>query len=169
MLEFLNKMSWNRIETEKSFVPTEKILRYIVSDLISSSEYNKELDDRLIELSHQKPSAVLDYEIIAPSKTEGQFDICVNDNGRITPIFTIGFGENSIFYVNKFTQTDKMIYKAKLLTDFKSREELLDTVRDFVMTPPTENEIIDISREALEKKMNERKLVEPVSFINFKK
>lgn len=168
-MEFLYRTSWNRIETKKSFIPTSELLKYTVESLIRTAEYNEGLPEQLLELSHQKPNSEVEFKVTIPEKTDGVFDVSVDDYGRITPIFTIGFGTTSIFYVNKFTQTDKMIYKAKLRTEIISEEDLLNVVRDFIMTPPTECEIIDISRETLLRKMNDRKQVQPISFDSFKK
>lgn len=169
MLEFIYRSSWNRIEEKKSFVPTSDILKYTVESLIRTAEYNVGLPERLLELAHQKPKSEVEFKVTTPEKIDGVFNVSVDDDGRITPIFTIGFGTTSVFYVNKFTQTDKMIYKSKLRTEITSAESLLNVVRDFIMLEPTKNEVVDISREALERKMNERKMASPVSFDSFKR
>lgn len=169
MLEFLNISSRYKIEKRNDFVSTPELLEYSITSLIRTAEYNNGLFERLLELAHQKPTAEVEFKVVAPEKTDGVFNVSVVEEGRVTPIFTIGFGTTSVFYVNKFTETDRMIYKAKLHGDIKSNEDLVETIKDFIMTTPTQNEVVDISREALERKMNARKEHQPADFESFKR
>ena len=78
---------------------------------------------------------------------------------------TIGIGEQgSLFYFDKVTlnSQDKWIYKSKPLDQITSKAELVTVVRDFIQSEPAEAEIIDVSKEALNEKMNARKNVEIV-------
>lgn len=167
MLEYLNINSWARIEKNKIFMPTSKLLQEISESMLRTIDFNPELGSRLLYLSHQKPTSEVKFEAIQSSKAHDCIDFAVNDNGALTPIFTLGVGETSVFFVNTFTQTDRMVYKAKPKGEVTSLDGFIKTIENFIMTDPKDGEITDISREALEKRMNERKVGPTADFSGF--
>lgn len=144
------------LKKEKNFVPTPDDLEEIAWKIAetANSPYDAGIRNGLLDLCHIFPYGTQKFRVVTPGRFVGGVDLVTDSNGEAKAAFSLGTGEASVNFVNFLCFPDKMIHKSKPLTGIMNREDLEKTIDDFIRLEPTEGEIIDISKEAVLRKMD---------------
>lgn len=96
-----------------------------------------------------------------PENSNGNFHIkksslgtdLVTEDGHVA--FTLGAGENALYFIKMDFEKGKMIYKSTPLSKVSNEMGFRIALEAFILFEPSADEIKDISRETLETKMKE--------------
>ncbi len=154
MGSILQLMTRERLR-RKEFVPTLSDLRFAANTIVTRANslpdprFRNELL-KLCGLSYGKE----DFTVTEKSENfmENAIDIVMEENGEHRVAFSLGIGENALNFWNKLMFTDVYVYKTKPLSEIKGYFEFFKTIENFITNDPKDNEKIDVSQEAMERR-----------------
>lgn len=132
----------------EGFVQNKKVLKDAVAEILLNA------DDTLQER----------LNFLAGYSEEGKgFTVEAVGNKVVTTAFTIGLGEkDSLYFLAKNPRIEgEEIHKFATYSSITTREDLLNTIRNFILLEPKVEEKIGVTSEAIQKKIEKyRKEVE---------
>jgi len=140
----------------KKEIPTQiDFIKKIALDIVmrANSGTDPSISERLSYYAGFHSGSNNKFDLETTGMAGESVDIFTLVDGDKKTAIRLGWGEESVFFLNKDAIKDKMISKFKKHEEIKSFDDLVKTIHGFIRLEPKEGEIIDVSEKAKDERM----------------